>query len=134
MLHMLMPYQLTYRAMGARIGKGVRWPLSGMYCPDPELLDIRDGVILGSEIQLLTSDSIGAAPITIGPHANIGDRATLLPGTHIGTNTVIGSGVAGSRDLICEDNSIWLLDADSEEPMCVHGPGHNIFRLANALH
>jgi len=32
--------------MGARIGKRIYWPGSGLYCLDPELLDIGDDVRL----------------------------------------------------------------------------------------
>jgi hypothetical protein len=36
-------YEMTscvWRAMGAKIGKRVYWPGSGLYCPDPELLEV----------------------------------------------------------------------------------------------
>jgi hypothetical protein len=52
--------------MGAKIGQRVYWPGSGIYCPDPELLEIGDDVIFGSRSLLITTDSLGTGKIVIG--------------------------------------------------------------------
>lgn len=52
--------------MGAKVGKRVYWPGSGIHCPDPELLDIGDDVVFGSRSELFTSDRMGSARISIG--------------------------------------------------------------------
>ena len=52
--------------MGAKVGKRVYWPGSGIYCPDPELLEIGDDVVFGSRSELFTSDNMPMDEIT-GP-------------------------------------------------------------------
>jgi hypothetical protein len=52
--------------MGAKIGRRVYWPGSGLYCLDPELLEIGDDVVFGSRSELFTTDAIGTGKITIG--------------------------------------------------------------------
>ena len=66
--------------MGAKIGKRVYWPGSGIYCPDPELLEVGDDVVFGSRSEVITSDSISFDPIRISRGAMIADRVVLLPG------------------------------------------------------
>ena len=58
--------QIIYRAMGAKVGKRVYWPGSGIYCLDPEMLEICDDVVFGSRSELLTTDGVGTAKIVIG--------------------------------------------------------------------
>lgn len=41
--------------MGAKIGRRVYWPGSGIYCLDPELLEIGDDVVFGSRSELFTT-------------------------------------------------------------------------------
>jgi hypothetical protein len=104
-------YQMTtwiWRAMGARIGKRVYWPGSGIYCPDPELLDIGDDVVFGSRSELRTSDGLGSKRIKIEAGAMIADRVVLLPGTHVGYRTVMGSGSLSTRDGYYPDGSTWV--------------------------
>lgn len=94
-------YEMTsvvYRAMGAKVGKRVYWPGSGIYCPDPELLEIGDDVVFGSRSEVFTSDSIGFARVRVGKGAMIADRVVLLPGTTIGKQCVMGSGALARRN------------------------------------
>ncbi|KAL0570785.1 hypothetical protein V5O48_011169, partial [Marasmius crinis-equi] len=56
----------VYRMMGAKIGRRVYWPGSGIYCQDPELLEIGDDVVFGSRSELFTTDRFGTGKITIG--------------------------------------------------------------------
>ena len=104
-------YQMTtwiWRAMGARIGKRVYWPGSGIYCPDPELLEIGDDVVFGSRSELHTSDGLGSKKIKIEAGAMIADRVVLLPGTQVGYRTVMGSGSLSTREGYYPDNSAWV--------------------------
>jgi len=118
---------MVYRAMGAKVGKRVYWPGSGIYCLDPELLEIGDDVVFGSRSQLFTTDSLGSEKIIIGNggkvslilhrrlginslflSAMIADRVVLLPGTRIGNRTVMGTGALGKRNGTYEDGSTWI--------------------------
>ncbi|KAJ6465986.1 AMP-dependent synthetase and ligase [Mycena vulgaris] len=98
----------VYRAMGAKVGKRVYWPGSGIYCPDPELLEIGDDVVFGSRSEIFTTDRLGTAPVKIGTGAMIADRVVLLAGATIGKCTIMGSGALGLRDTKYNNGSTWL--------------------------
>ncbi|KAJ6605825.1 AMP-dependent synthetase and ligase [Mycena sp. CBHHK59/15] len=99
---------IVYRCMGAKIGKRVYWPGSGIYCLDPELLEIGDDVVFGSRSEVFTTDRIGTARVTVADGAMIADRVVLLPGCKVGRRTVMGSGALGMRDTEYKDGSTWL--------------------------
>ena len=104
-------YQMTtwvWRAMGARIGQRVYWPGSGLHCPDPELLEVGDDVVFGSRSELHTTDGLGSKTIKIEAGAMIADRVVLLPGTHVGSRTVMGSGSLSTREGYYPDHSTWV--------------------------
>ncbi|KAN0060303.1 hypothetical protein ACQY0O_007632 [Thecaphora frezii] len=110
-------YEMTsviYRAMGARVGKRVYWPGSGIYCPDPELLEIGDDVVFGSRSEVFTSDSIGWARVRVGRGAMIADRVVLLPGTTVGKQCVMGSGALARRNGHYEEGSVWMGSKNGE--------------------
>lgn len=56
---------VIYRWMGAKVGERVYWPGSGIYCPDPELLEIGDDVVFGSRSEMFTTDCLGTERIVI---------------------------------------------------------------------
>ncbi|KAJ7272639.1 acetyl-CoA synthetase-like protein [Mycena haematopus] len=99
---------VVFRCMGAKVGKRVYWPGSGIYCPDPELLEIGDDVVFGSRSEVFTTDRIGTARVVVGAGAMIADRVVLLPGCKVGRRTVMGSGALGMRDTEYRDGSTWL--------------------------
>ncbi|KAJ6481523.1 acetyl-CoA synthetase-like protein, partial [Mycena vitilis] len=99
---------MIYRAMGAKIGRRVYWPGSGIFCLDPELLEIGDDVVFGSRSEVFTTDRLGTAKVTVGNGAMIADRVVLLPGAKIGKMTVMGSGALALRDTEYQDGSTWL--------------------------
>ncbi|KAK7050753.1 peroxisomal-coenzyme a synthetase [Favolaschia claudopus] len=99
---------VIFRAMGAKIGRRVYWPGSGIFCLDPELLEIGDDVVFGSRSEVFTTDRIGSAKIVVGNGAMIADRVVLLPGVKIGKLTVMGSGALTVRDTEYKDGSTWL--------------------------
>lgn len=104
-------YEMTsavYRAMGAKVGKRVYWPGSGIYCPDPELLEIGDDVVFGSRSEVFTSDSIGWSRVRVGRGAMIADRVVLLPGVTIGKQCVMGSGALAVRNGHYEEQTVWM--------------------------
>ncbi|KAJ6485731.1 acetyl-CoA synthetase-like protein [Mycena sanguinolenta] len=99
---------IVFRCMGAKVGERVYWPGSGIYCPDPELLEIGDDVVFGSRSEVFTTDRIGTARVVVGAGAMIADRVVLLPGCKVGRRTVMGSGALGMRDTEYRDGSTWL--------------------------
>ncbi|ESK93312.1 amp-dependent synthetase and ligase [Moniliophthora roreri MCA 2997] len=102
------PVSVVYRLMGAKIGRRVYWPGSGIYCQDPELLEIGDDVVFGSRSEILTTDALGSMKISIGNGAMIADRVVLLPGTVVGSRAVLGSGALGAREKVYEAGSTWI--------------------------
>ncbi|KAJ6485740.1 acetyl-CoA synthetase-like protein [Mycena sanguinolenta] len=99
---------VVFRCMGAKVGKRVYWPGSGIYCNDPELLEIGDDVVFGSRSEVFTTDRIGTARVVVGAGAMVADRVVLLPGCKVGRRTVMGSGALGMRDTEYRDGSTWL--------------------------
>ncbi|KAJ7098543.1 AMP-dependent synthetase and ligase [Mycena belliarum] len=99
---------IIYRAMGAKIGRRVYWPGSGVHCLDPELLEIGNDVVFGSRSEVFTTDRLGTAKVVVGDGAMIADRVVLLPGVKIGKMTVMGSGALTLRDTEYKDGSTWL--------------------------
>ena len=111
--------------MGAKVGKRVYWPGSGIHCPDPELLEIGHDVVFGSRSEFLTTDGIGTGRIVIGDggklqrvctmsflitflSAMVADRVVALAGTRIGRRTVMGSGALCKRDTSYGDGETWI--------------------------
>ncbi|KAG7094546.1 putative NRPS-like protein biosynthetic cluster [Marasmius oreades] len=109
---------IVYRAMGAKIGRRVYWPGTGINCMDPELLEIGDDVVFGSRSEIFTSDGIGSEKIVIGRGAMIADRVVLLPGTRVGEGTVMGSGTLGTRNGYYCDGSVWM-GSKNGKPLCL---------------
>ncbi|KAF9269892.1 acetyl-CoA synthetase-like protein [Marasmius fiardii PR-910] len=109
---------MVYRAMGAKIGRRVYWPGSGISCLDPELLEIGDDVVFGSRSEILTTDGIGSEKIIIGSGAMIADRVVLLPGTRVGAGTVMGSGTLSTRNGHYCDGSMWIGNRNGN-PICL---------------
>ena len=123
MSHAFFP-QIIYRIMGAKVGKRVYWPGTGIYCLDPEMLEIGDDVVFGSRSEFLTTDGAGTAKIVIGAggrleririmlcliptSAMVSDRIVALPGTRIGRQTIMGSGAVCKRDTTYGDGETWL--------------------------
>ena len=51
--------------MGAKVGRCVYWPGSGIIFTDPELLDIGNNVVFGFQSHLITTDRSGSEKIVI---------------------------------------------------------------------
>ena len=108
---------MLWRAMGAKVGKRVYWPGSGVYCPDPELLEIGDDVVFGSRSEAFTSDGLGSDKIVVADGAMIADRVVLLPGCQIGRQTVMGSGALARRNGVYPAGSVWIGNEGGEAVM-----------------
>ncbi|KAI0800717.1 acetyl-CoA synthetase-like protein [Fomes fomentarius] len=108
---------IVWRCMGAKVGKRVYWPGSGVYCPDPELFEVGDDVVFGSRSEVYTTDGIGSAKVVVKAGAMIADRVVLLPGTTVGKRTVMGSGALSRRAATYEDGSVWM-GSEHGEAVC----------------
>ena len=98
-----------FKALGARIGHNV-W-CETWYLDDPDLVVIRDNVVVGrnADIQthlfhdrLLRLDSV-----TIGNNVSIGSNTYLLPGSVVANDAEIGAGSLVPRDESVPSASSW---------------------------
>ena len=98
-----------YRALGARIGRGV-W-LETRYLDEPDLVDIGDGAVVSrfSDLQthLFHDRVLSLGPITIGDHAIVGSRTFVLPDAHVGEGTVVHAGSLVPRHENLPDHTSW---------------------------
>ncbi|KAH9913311.1 acetyl-CoA synthetase-like protein [Epithele typhae] len=115
---------MVWRCMGAKIGKRVYWPGSGVYCPDPELFEVGDDVVFGSRSEVFTTDGHGSARVVVRDGAMIADRVVLLPGTTVGKRTLMGSGALGRREATYEDGSVWM-GSERGEAVCFKTGGQD---------
>lgn len=67
------------RLLGAKVGKRVYWPGSGVDCYEHDLLSVGDDAVFGSRSTLIPVDAKDAAMITIGDGCFVADRCVLLP-------------------------------------------------------
>jgi acyl-CoA synthetase (AMP-forming)/AMP-acid ligase II/acetyltransferase-like isoleucine patch superfamily enzyme len=99
---------VVYRLMGAKIGKRVYWPGSGLKLVEFDLLEIGDDVVFGSRSYVVMADTEVCAPVKIGDGAMVADRCVLLPGATIGRKAVLGSGGLAAKNADFPDNSTWV--------------------------
>ncbi|KAI9309236.1 hypothetical protein BJ944DRAFT_137912, partial [Cunninghamella echinulata] len=99
---------IIYRLLGAKIGKRVYWPGSGLRIIEYDLLTIGDDVVFGSRSHVLCSDAVESAPVTVGDGAMVADRCILLPGCHIGRKAVLGSGGLLKKHFKMSAGSTWV--------------------------
>lgn len=65
--------------MGAKIGKRIYWPGSGIQCSDPELLEIGDDVVFGSRSEIFTNDRLGAKKVIIDSGGKDPSNIEVIP-------------------------------------------------------
>jgi maltose O-acetyltransferase len=95
-----------YRARGMRIGEDVAIyssDLDGLY---PELITIGNNVIITNATVLVHDDAPliflrrrRIAPVVIGNNVFVGHHSLILPGVHVGDNSVIAAGAVVVKDV-----------------------------------
>ena len=99
---------ILVRALGGKVGKRVYWPGNGPTIQDFDLFEVGDDVVFGSRSHIRTSDGLGSHPVQIEDGAMVADRAILLPGTTVGSHTVLGSGSLTRRDTVYPADTVWI--------------------------
>ena len=103
-----------YCLLGAKVGKRVFWPGSGIdIFAEYDLLEIGDDVVFGSRSMFYASSTDECKKIIIQKGAMISDRCVLLPGTNVGANALIGSGTYLPEDFHAKKGSVWLGNDDN---------------------
>jgi acetyltransferase-like isoleucine patch superfamily enzyme len=99
-----------YRALGAKIGRRVFWPGSGVLVADGmfDLLEVGDDVVWGSRSMVFPGDGQGAHPVKIGRGGNVSDRCVLYAGATLAEDACLGSGSVAGRKSRFERGSIWV--------------------------
>lgn len=100
----------VYRALGAKIGKRVFWPGSGVLVADGmyDLLEVGDDVVWGSRSLVFPADGQGALPVRIGAGGNVSDRCVLYAGATLCEDACLGSGAVAGRKSRFGVGSIWV--------------------------
>ena len=81
------------RLNGARIGRGVY--INSLFISDHNLLDIGDGVIIGSEVHMsghtVEAGVVKTAPVRLGRHVTIGLGSVIDIGVTVGAGSQVGA-------------------------------------------
>eukprot|EP00899_Mesostigma_viride_P029467 jgi/Mesvir1/9705/Mv12179-RA.4 len=96
------------RLLGAKVGKRVFWPGSGVDLVELDLLEVGDDVVWGSRCIVMACDAIEALPVRIEAGANVADRCVILPGVSVGRNAVLGTGTLGPKNFTFPPNSVYV--------------------------
>ena len=98
-----------YRSCGGKIGDNV---ISDGYFSDPDLIEIGDNSIIGTEALIVShsieGDKIDISKVRIGKNCTIGGRAIIMPGCDIGDNVIIGTNSLVLKNTRISQNSVWV--------------------------
>ena len=102
------------RMLGAKVGKHVYWPLSGLITPMHDLVEVGDDAVWGAHHSIITVKGNKLMPVKIGPGANPLDRCILGPGCVIGRNALVGTGSFVDAEVDVPDGAVFLGDSTLE--------------------
>lgn len=105
---------IIYRLMGAKIGKNVYWPGSGLELVEFDLLEVGNDVIFGSRSVIITSSTTCSKRVVFEDGVMIADRCVILPGAVVQRGAVLGSGALACEDMTVPVGSIWLGSQDGK--------------------
>ena len=99
---------IVYRMLGAKIGKRVFWPGSGVLVADGmyDLVDIGDDVVWGSRSMVFPADCTSSLPVSICRGANVSDRCVIYAGVTLMDDACLGSGAVAPRKMKYDYGSI----------------------------
>jgi acetyltransferase-like isoleucine patch superfamily enzyme len=99
---------IIYRMLGAKIGKRIYWPGSGLDLVEYDLLEVGDDVVFGSRSVILTSTASRSARVVLEAGSMVADRCVILPGVILGRGAVLGSGSLAGEDMKIPVGSVWV--------------------------
>ena len=85
------------RCLGAKCGRRVFWPGSGLDVVEYDLLTIDDDVVFGSRSSFLCGDAKENVGIRLCAGSNVADRCVVLPGVTLGINGCLGTGSLAAK-------------------------------------
>ncbi len=99
---------IIYRMLGAKIGKRIYWPGSGLDLVEYDLLEVGDDVVFGSRSVILTSTARRSARVVLESGSMVADRCVILPGVRLSRGAVLGSGSLAAEDMVIPVGSVWV--------------------------
>ena len=99
---------VIYRMLGAKIGKRIYWPGSGLDLVEFDLLEVGDDVVFGSRSAILTSTAKRSAKVVLEAGSMVADRCVILPGVRLSRGAVLGSGSLAAEDMNIPVGSVWV--------------------------
>jgi len=99
---------IIYRLLGAKVGKRVYWPGSGLEIVEYDLLEVGDDVVFGSRSVIMTSTAKRSAKVIFEAGTMIADRCVILPGVTIRKGAVLGSGSLAEENMDVPVGSVWV--------------------------
>jgi acetyltransferase-like isoleucine patch superfamily enzyme len=99
---------IIYRMLGAKIGKRVYWPGSGLDIVEYDLLSVGDDVVFGSRSVVMTSTAESSSRIVFEAGCMVADRCVVLPGVRLRRGCVLGSGSLAPEGFEGPMGSMWV--------------------------
>jgi acyl-CoA synthetase (AMP-forming)/AMP-acid ligase II/carbonic anhydrase/acetyltransferase-like protein (isoleucine patch superfamily)/acyl carrier protein len=103
---------IIYRLLGAKVGKHVYWPGSGLEIVEYDLLNVGNDVVFGSRSVVMTSTKTRSDYVIFEDGSMIADRCVILPGTKLKRGAVLGSGSLTSENMVIPIGSVWVGSRD----------------------
>lgn len=103
---------VIFRLLGAKVGRNVYWPGSGLELVEFDLLEVGNDVVFGSRSVVITSSTTCSKKVVFEDGVMIADRCVILPGAIVKRGAVLGSGALAAEDMIVPVGSIWLGSQD----------------------
>lgn len=99
---------IIYRLLGAKIGKHIYWPGSGLEIVEFDLLEVQDDVVFGSRSVVITSSTVCSKRVVLEAGTMVADRCVILPGVVLRRGAVLGSGSLAAEDMDLPVGSVWV--------------------------
>eukprot|EP00026_Physarum_polycephalum_P000199 Phypoly_transcript_00199.p1 GENE.Phypoly_transcript_00199~~Phypoly_transcript_00199.p1 ORF type:complete len:1729 (+),score=274.19 Phypoly_transcript_00199:185-5371(+) len=97
-----------YRLLGAKIGKRIYWPGSGVDVLEYDLFEVGDDVVFGSRSAVKCSNENEMKRVKLKKGSNVADRCFISPGVTVGKGAVLGSGTLAAEDFYFPPKSVWV--------------------------
>ena len=98
-----------YRAMGAKVGRGVH--INSLMVSDFNLLTLGDGAVIGGDAtiagHIAEGGKLTCAPVVIGRKAMIGIMAVVMPGVEIGDGAVVAANAVVLKNTKIPPGEVW---------------------------
>jgi len=99
---------MIYRALGAKVGKRVYWPGTGLDIVEYDMFEVGDDVVFGSRSVIMTSSAKHSSRVVLEAGSMVADRCVVLPGVILRRGCVLGSGSLAHEGFEGAVGSMWV--------------------------